>query len=249
MKKALILAAGLGTRLRVVVNDRPKALVEVAGVTMLERVVNHLKQYGVDDITINVHHLAQQIVDFVAARNNFGVTIHFSDERDLLLDTGGAIVAARQWLDGNEPFIVHNADILTDLDFDDMEREHIESGALATILVKHRPTQRYFLFDRQRRLQGWVNKTTGETRPAGLVYTDTEYDEMAFGGIYILSPEIFPALEAYAKKSPVFSIVPFYVDHCRTLPIHAYCPPRDYLWLDVGKPNTFALANEIYAAR
>ncbi len=248
MRKALILAAGLGTRLRPVINDRPKALVEVAGVTMLERVVNRMKQYGITEITINVHHLAQQIVDFVASRNNFGVQIHFSDERDLLLDTGGAIVAARRWLDGNEPFLVHNADILTDLDYGDMEREHLASGALATILVKHRPTQRYFLFDKNKRLCGWINKATGETRPSGLVFeADGKYDEMAFGGIYVLSPAIFPALEAYATKNRVFSITPFYVDHCRSLPIHAYCPDREYLWLDVGKPDTLARANEIFS--
>ena len=113
--KAMVFAAGLGTRLRPLTNDRPKALVEVAGITMLERVLTHLREAGFTDVTVNVHHFAPMVIDFLDEHDHFGLDLHISDESDLLLDTGGGILAARQWLDGNQPFMVHNADILSDL--------------------------------------------------------------------------------------------------------------------------------------
>jgi NDP-sugar pyrophosphorylase family protein len=124
--KAMIFAAGLGTRLRPLTNDRPKALVEVGGVAMLERVINRLKSHGITEIVINIHHFGEKIIEFVKQNNDFGITIHISDERDLLLDTGGGILKAQQWLDGEEPIIIHNADILTDFDLHKMVKQHIE---------------------------------------------------------------------------------------------------------------------------
>ncbi|MBR1804561.1 MAG: nucleotidyltransferase family protein [Muribaculaceae bacterium] len=241
--KALIFAAGLGTRLRPLTNDRPKALVEVAGVTMLERVIGHVAQAGFDDITINIHHFGEKIIDFLAQNHNFGLNIHISDERDLLLDTGGGILKARQWLDGDEPFLVHNADILTDLDLNAIYDKHLHSNALATLLVKERITQRYLIFDRDKRLQGWINKKTGETRPQGFTHDASTMQERAFGGVHVISPSIFPLLEQHAQLAgPVFSIVPFYVDVCRTQSINGYEPSAPYRWLDVGKPETLAQA-------
>ncbi len=244
--KAMVFAAGLGTRLRPLTNDRPKALVEVGGVTMLERVIVRLIEEGFDDITVNVHHFAQKIVDFLASKDNFGVTIHVSDESDLLLDTGGGILHARQWLDGDEPFLVHNADILTDLDLRRFYADHLKSGAMASLLVKERVTQRYFLLDDDNRLCGWVNKSTGDTKPDGFVYRPGEYSELAFGGIHVISPDIFPFLQEYAQDDAKFSITPFYAQECHTHHIHGYEPAGDYRWIDVGKPETLAQAQALF---
>lgn len=243
--KALIFAAGLGTRLRPLTNDRPKALVEVAGVTMLERVIRHVAEAGFDDITINIHHFGQKIIDFLDEHENFGLDIHISDERDLVLETGGGILKARQWLDGDEPFLVHNADILTDLDLRSMYDFHCQSKAMATLLVKDRVTQRYLVFDDAMQLQGWINKKTGETRPEGFIHNAETMLERAFGGIHVISPTIFPLLEQYAGDTgPVFSIVPFYVNICRQHSINGYEPAEAYRWFDVGKPETLAQAEQ-----
>ncbi len=235
--KAMIFAAGLGTRLRPLTNDRPKALVEIGGKTMLERVITKLSTTGFDDITINIHHFGEKIIDFLRKNDNFGLNIHISDERDLLLDTGGGILKARHLLDGDEPFLVHNADILTDIDLHAMYQSHLESKAMATVLVKDRKTSRYFVFDNNHRLQGWINRSTGETRPDGFVHREGMH-ELAFGGIHIISPSIFNELEKYSKGQPKFSITPFYVDECHNHLIKGYVQSTPYNWLDVGKPET-----------
>lgn len=242
--KAMIFAAGLGTRLRPLTNDRPKALVEIGGKTMLERVIIKLAKAGVDDITINIHHFGQKIIDFLEQNNNFGLNIHISDERDMLLDTGGGILKARPFLDGKEPFIVHNADILTDIDLNAMWENHLRSGAMATLLVKDRKTSRYFVFDNDYRLQGWINKSTGETRPAEFVHREGLH-ELAFGGIHIISPSIFDELEKSAKGQAKFSITPFYVDECHNKLIKGFVQDTPYTWLDVGKPETLKEAEEM----
>ncbi|MCF0181564.1 MAG: nucleotidyltransferase family protein [Muribaculaceae bacterium] len=244
--KAMIFAAGLGTRLRPLTNDRPKALVEVGGKPMLEHVINHLAAAGINDITVNVHHFAPKIVDFLESKHNFGLNIQISDESDLLLDTGGGILKARKYLDGNEPFVVHNADILTDLDINAMTAAHNHSNALATVLVKPRVTQRYLVFDDNYKMCGWINKKTGETKPATLTYKDGELKELAFGGVHVISPEIFPLLEKYAAGNEVFSIVPFYIAECNSHNICGYESPTPYNWLDVGKPETLEEANKLF---
>ena len=245
--KALIFAAGLGTRLRPLTNDRPKALVEVGGKSMLERVITHIAECGFTDITINVHHFADKVIDYLNEHDNFGLDIHISDERDQVLETGGGILKAQSFLDGDEPFLVHNADILTDLDLKEFYQDHLDSGAMASVLVKDRITSRYFLFDEGSRLQGWVNKTTGDTQPDGFVYCPGEYRELAFGGIHVISPSIFEPLRAYAKDSRKFSITPFYAQECHTHHIHGYEPTRPYRWIDVGKPETLREANALFS--
>ena len=245
--KALVFAAGLGTRLRPLTNDRPKALVEVGGRTMLEHVITHLASAGVDDITINIHHFGEKIIEFLAKKSNFGLNIHISDERDLLLDTGGGLLKARPFLDGDEPFIVHNADVLTDLDLKAMYEFHVAHQALSTILVKPRQTQRYFLFNPECRLRGWVNKATGETKPSGYVYNPTQVEALAFGCVHVISPTIFDALEKYSvQKGKVFSIAPFYAEMCHQYEFYGYQQKEDYKWLDVGKPETLAQAAEMF---
>ena len=240
----MIFAAGLGTRLRPLTDNKPKALVEVAGKPMLERVILRLKRSGVDEIVVNVHHFGQQIIDFLYANDNFGVTIHVSDEREELLDTGGGILKARKWLDGGEPVIEHNADILTDFDLDEMMCQHVASEAVATLLVAERDTARYFVFNDAMRLQGWTNIKTEEVKPHELTLSD-ELLLRAFGGVHVISPKIFDALEYYSEESK-FSITQFYIDKCRDLKVMGYTPQGDYQWHDIGKLESIMVAEKMF---
>lgn len=244
--KAMIFAAGLGTRLRPLTDNRPKALVEVAGVPMLQRVIDNLKRHGFTDIVINVHHFGEQIIDFVESHNRFGINIAISDERDELLDTGGGILHARCLLDDGEPFLVHNADILTDLNLSELYRHHLDSHADATLLVARRTTSRYLLFDDSQTLKGWTNIKTGETRPEGI--PTHELRPLAFGGIHVISPSIFDTLGSYSDQRK-FSITPFYVDNCNRLNINGFMPAEDYRWFDIGKLETLRLAEQSIADR
>lgn len=243
--KALVFAAGLGTRLRPLTDDRPKALVEVAGKPLLQHVVDSLKRQDVDEIVINVHHFADQIVDYVELRGGFGIKVHISDESEQLLDTGGGILHARRWLEGIEPFIVHNADILTDIDIQAMYRSHVANGADVTLLVAPRVTSRYLLFGADQRLCGWINKSTGQTMSEGLEYAPGRYSELAFGGVHVISPSIFPYLERFSRE-PKFSITPFYVGSCSRLSIVGWLQPAGTRWLDVGKKESLAVAERMF---
>ena len=244
----MIFAAGMGTRLKPFTDFHPKALAEICGRPMLGLVIEKLKSVGVDDFVVNIHHFGKQIIDYLEANNNFGVTIHVSDERTRLLDTGGGILAARRWLDGTEPFIVHNADILTDFDITDMVGRHIETGAAATLLCKHRDTSRYLLFDSSDgRMRGWTNIKTGELKPRTLASADG-LDALAFGGVHVVSPRIFAALEKYAASLggegaiPKFSITDFYISDCAEELIYGYSPANPYRWHDIGRMESLAEA-------
>lgn len=243
----MIFAAGLGTRLRPLTDNMPKALVPVAGKPMLERVILKLKESGFCDITVNIHHFGEQIIDFLRANNNFGADIHISDERAMLLDTGGGIKKARPFLDGNEPFLVHNADILSEIDLPAFYRHHLESNAEATLLVSERNTSRYLLFDQEHNLHGWINKSTGEVKPADFAYNEGAYQELAFGGIHVISPSLFRYMdqEEWTRK---FSIIPFYLSVCRKTAIQGY-PLQGFQWFDIGKPETLGMAEEYYRER
>ena len=155
--KAMIFAAGMGTRLKPMTDNTPKALIPINGRPMLEHVILKLKDAGFHQIVINVHHLGDQIIDFLAANNNFGVQIHISDERDYLLDTGGGIKKAAKFLQGNEPFLVHNVDIMSNVDMKKLYDCHLETNLVATLLVSKRNTSRYLLFNKESRLCGWRN--------------------------------------------------------------------------------------------
>ena len=240
----MIFAAGLGTRLRPLTDHTPKALVSVAGKPMLERVILRLKEAGFNDITVNIHHFGEQIIEFLRANNDFGITIHLSDERNMLLDTGGGIKKARPFLDGNEPFLVHNADILSDINLAELYRHHRESNAEATLLVSQRQTSRYLLLDDANRLHGWINKSTGEVKPAGFDYRETKYRELAFGGIHVISPSLFRLMDD-GQWDGKFSIIPFYLSACTKVHIQGY-PLQGFRWFDIGKPETLAQAEEYY---
>ena len=245
--KAMIFAAGLGTRLKPLTEHMPKAMVPVAGTPILERVIVKLKDAGFTEIVINIHHFGQQIIDFLQARQNFGITIHISDERGELLDTGGGIKKARPFLDGNEPFLVHNADILSEIDLNAFYQTHLNNDAEATLLVSQRNTTRYLLWDENYQLNGWINKSTGEVKPEGLIYREGSLKELAFGGIHVISPSIFRYMENERWKGK-FPIIPFYLSICNKARIQGF-PLQDVKWFDIGKPETLAQAEAFYGQK
>ncbi len=239
---ALVFAAGLGTRLRPFTLHHPKALVEVGGMPMLQRVLLKLKNAGVGLVVVNVHHFAYQIIEFLNANQRFGLDLVVSDERDHLLDTGGGILKAAPLLGEDAPFIVHNADILTDFPIDEMISFHDCRGNDVSLLVAARKTSRYLYFDRDDRLAGWGNISTGEHLPDGFT-PDSSMSQLAFGGVHVISPSVLPVLSGYAPDE-AFPIVPFYVDKCRHLKIGGFQPAADYHWHDIGKPESLAEAEE-----
>ena len=232
--KAFIFAAGLGTRLRPLTDDRPKALVEVGGKTLLERAVSTLKEAGFLDFVINVHHFADQITDYLAQHDNFGCNIAVSDERRLLLDTGGAVVAARGLL-GDEPFLIHNVDIISNLDIRNFVAKGLD-GALARLVVSDRPSSRRLLFDGDGCLRGWHNVKTGEVRGPAASRPSVVRQELAFSGIHLISPAIFDLMKGWPEK---FSIIDFYLFACASHRIEAFVPDGFRL-RDMGTPQAVA---------
>lgn len=238
--KAMIFAAGLGTRLKPLTDHMPKALVPVGGKPMLEHVILKLKAAGFDQIVINIHHFGQQIVDFLRANNDFGVRIHISDESDYLLDTGGGIKKATPFLLGDEPFLIHNVDILSNVDLKKLYDAHTRTNPIATLLVSRRQTSRYLLFNKENKLCGWRNHATGEVKSYYPYFDPEQYDEYAFSGIHVLSPKILELMEEWTGK---FSIINFYLSICAKTDIHAY-PAENLRLLDIGKPEALAQAEE-----
>lgn len=207
---------------------------------MLEHVILKLKDAGFRQIVINIHHLGQQIIDFLATNNNFGVQIDISDERGYLLDTGGGIKNVAQLLQGNEPFLVHNVDIMSDIDLRDLYNRHLQMKPLATLLVSKRNTSRYLLFNKENKLCGWRNHETGEVKSYYPNFDPAQYNEYAFSGIHVISPDIFEWMEEWTGK---FSIINFYLSICAKANIHAY-PSENLRLIDVGKPEALAKAEE-----
>ena len=224
--KAMIFAAGLGTRLRPLTNDRPKALVEVAGVPLLEIIIKRLSMAGFDEIMINIHHFGGKVISFLNDHDYFGTNIYLSDERDLLLDTGGGLQKAR-WFFGDEPFLVHNVDILTDLDLKAFYNHHMNSGATATVAVRNRTSSRQFLFDPSNRLSGWQNVKTGEQR---ICRPQPDLTPQSFSGIHVISPDLF---RFFPDNKRVFSMIDVYLAACGQTTINAYNHDSSN-WLDVG---------------
>jgi NDP-sugar pyrophosphorylase family protein len=234
--KAMILAAGLGTRLRPLTDDRPKALVEVAGRTLLEIALLRLRSFGVREVIVNVHHYADMMVQFLSANKNFGMHVEVSRE-DVLLDTGGGLKkAAHFFLDKlDEPFILHNVDVLSMIDLGSMARLHTDRGALATLAVQDRETSRYLLFDDQGLLCG---RRAGRDGIPELVSTTPEIHALAFSGIHVISPRIF----AMIKEEGVFSIITSYLrlaaENEKIIAFRA----GEYYWRDLGRPESISQA-------
>jgi len=229
--KAMILAAGLGTRLKPLTDNKPKALLEWEGKPLLEHIIEKLKSSGFTSIIINVHHHAAMIIDFVKQKDHFGIEIEFSHEKEELLDTGGGIANA-SWFFGKEPFLVYNVDILSDIDLRAMYEDHLRSGAIASLAVKERVTTRSLLMNKEGFLKGWRDNRSGET-----ILTDAPADGLmpiAFSAIHIMDPEVFKLFPEEKR----FPLMPFYLDLALIHPVNLYRHDRDS-WADMGKLESY----------
>ena len=237
--KAMILAAGLGTRLRPVTDTRPKALVPVAGRPMIHWVLARLASHGFTEIIINAHHFAAQIETFAAAYKSPGAPLTVSVEKEIL-DTGGAVREAAWFFDREEPFLVHNVDVLTDLDLRGLTDAHSASGALVTLAVKRRKSSRHLLFDGAGLLGGWRSDVTGETRTVRPMASPVT--PLPFMGVYVMSPAV---LRKMADPGP-FSIIDFFLDLAGGgAPIQAY-RADDARWADLGSEDRIAAAEQFF---
>ena len=254
--KALVFAAGLGTRLRPLTDTMPKALVPLAGHPLLEYQIRKLKAAGITDIMVNVHHFPDMIIDYLRANANFGCNIMISDEREQLLDTGGGLRKAWNQFaaDSDESVLALNADILSTIRLEDVVGMY-EKYQLSTVncqlsgllVVKNRQTQRYLCFDEDRRLVGWTNIATGEVRPELSPLAFSRSTKLAFSGMQILSPAVLPMLNAYAEQvGPKFSVIDFYLFALQSAVFRGYEPEGELL--DVGKIDHLAEA-ESFAIR
>lgn len=241
--KAMIFAAGLGSRLKPITDSIPKALVPVGDKTLLQHVIDKLADSGFRDIVINVHHFSGQIVDFLKSNDNFGLNIAVSDETGQLLDTGGGIKNAAALLNDGEPFLVHNVDILSNVDLTRLYKSHVQSGADVSLLTSWRETQRYLLFDQDYRLVGWENIATGQTKSPYPDFKPDGYRQYAFSGIHVISPSVFPFMLSYPD---VFPIMDFYLQQADKLHIRAY-PLDDLRLVDVGKLYSLQQAEDFLA--
>ncbi len=237
--KAMILAAGLGTRLRPLTNHTPKALVKVNGIPLLEIVIQKLEFYGFHEIIINVHHFAERIIEFLQKKQNFGIDIHISHEADQLLDTGGGLKKVSWFFDDGNSFLVHNVDVLTNLNLRQMYETHVHVQSLATLAVQNRQSSRYLLFDQEKILCGWKNTATGEIKITRAV-SESELTPLAFSGIHIIHPAIFDLM----PEQDMFSIITVYLQLAPTYKIAAFNHDNS-LWIDLGRKEHLAKAGEI----
>jgi len=226
--KAIIFAAGLGTRLGELTQHMPKALVKAGGVTLLERAVWKLKQAGVEELIVNAHHFADQMVDFIS-QHDFGLPIRISLEKDRLLDTGGGLKHAMHFF-GNEPFFAYNVDIISDIDLQKMYRFHCGQKATATLAVRNRETQRYLLFDENFQLCGKENIATNEKNLIPNISQNTYLQRFAFSGIHVISSEIF----LFMPAKEVFSITELYLSAAQSQKIIGFLH-NEGRWADMGK--------------
>ena len=241
--KAMVFAAGLGTRLRPITDSLPKALVPVCGEPLLYHTLHKLKAAGYTDVVVNIHHFPEMIREYLDS-NEFGIRIGISDESEKLLETGGGIQHARKLLEPlDEPFLVHNVDIVSNLDIA-WFRSQMKPGALATLLVSERKTQRYLLFrPEDMRLVGWTNIATGEVRSPFPNLDPSACLRYAFAGIHNISPAIFQAFETLDMPER-FPIMDFYLTACARYPIYGAVAP-DLELVDVGKIDTLPEAERI----
>jgi NDP-sugar pyrophosphorylase family protein len=242
VRQAMIFAAGLGTRLKPLTDTMPKALVRIGGEPLIKHVILRLKEAGFQRIVVNVHHFAQQIIDYLEENEHFGLDIRISDETEQLLETGGGIKKARDLFDPHSPVLIHNVDILSNVDLTAFYDHACSSGAEATLLVSERQTKRYLLFDDEYRLVGWTNKETGEVKsPHNWVKDELQSLQMlAFSGIHVFSPALFPMMDQWPDRFP---IIDFYLKACATHPLSGYVADNLRM-IDVGKLDSLQQAEE-----
>ncbi len=228
--KAMIFAAGIGSRLKPYTIHKPKALVEVGGKPILEWIIQKLINTGINQIIINIHHFGEQIIEYLNEKKHFGINIEISDERTLLQDTGGGLKKAAWYLEGDDPFLLHNVDILSVINLEELIHFHKKTNPLATLAIKKRPGSRFLLVNKKNQLCGWENIKTGEkiiSRPCDdLVRT-------AFSGIHVVSPAIFPLI----KEEGIFSITELYLRLAADQRLLGFDHSQDY-WNDLGTPET-----------
>lgn len=255
--KAMIFAAGLGTRLKPLTDTLPKALVPLAGKTLLQWQIEKLKAAGITDIVVNVHHFPDMIIDYLRDNDNFGCRIAVSDERNMLLETGGGLrkakhlllgVASRESGNNDAPILVCNVDILSNIDIPTLLRAY-NPDEMGVVVVYPRETQRYLVFDETHRLCGWTNISTGDVRGpiANTQYPIANTQNLAFSGMHVLTPRIFEVMDEIVKeKGDKFSLIDLYVSIAEKEILRAYIP-ENYRMMDVGKINQLADA-EAFAA-
>ena len=241
--EGFILAAGLGTRLRPLTNDRPKALVEVGGVTLLERTIRRLEEAGIRHIVVNVHHFADKVIDFVNT-HTWQARTEISDERDLLLDTGGGLKHAAPLFSGRDNILIHNVDILSDIDLQAVERHHRSEGNLVTLCVSRRKTKRLLAFDERGLLVGRATQDTLLSQPQAAASSPNLGEQqrvLAFSGISIVSPELFALLPEADRPYPVIDEYIRLASTGHRIGAYLHDPAH---WLDVGKPETLKQAEQ-----
>lgn len=239
---AIILAAGLGTRLGDLTYDRPKALVTIAGRTMLEHQIRHLKKAGFDHIVINIHHFGNLISDFLN-KNDFGIDIRLSDETDMLLDTGGGIRMAMELFEDDTPILVHNVDIFSDTDLKEFFNIHLKNNVDVSLLVADRKTSRHLHFDDSGNLRGWNNDKNGQIRSPYANFKKEKCHPVAFQGIQVISNSLSKKLNKIAEAK--FSITDFYVDNAPKISLKAVFSPISSQWVDAGKVEYLQKAEDI----
>lgn len=239
--KAMILAAGLGSRLKPWTDTHPKALAEVNRKSLLQRNIEYLQQYGITEVVVNVHHFADQIINAINANNGWGSNITISDETNEVLETGGGLLKAAPYLHDANPIVLMNVDILTDLNLEAMIGYHQEKKPLATLATSSRETSRYFLFDEGNNLCGWRNVKTGEEKPADLPHAKKKIAK-AFSGIHIIESRIFSQIKQRGK----FSMVDVYLDLMKDQTIKSF-DHSENRFIDVGKPESIAKAEVMFA--
>ena len=237
IKKALIFAAGKGTRLKPFTESHPKALALVNDVPLLERNIKYLQSFGVTEFVINVHHFGEQIVEFLEKNNHFGAKIDISDEKDELLETGGGLLFAQKYLENEENFLIMNADILTDLNIHELVKFHEMHLPLATLAVSDRNSSRKLFFNSEMVLKGWMNKNSGETKMAEF---NSDFKELAFSGIHCINSSIFDKIKRRGK----FSIMEEYLDLMFDNEILGF--QHEARLIDVGRPESVIEAEKYF---
>ena len=237
----MLFAAGLGTRLKPFTNEHPKALAQVNGKTLLQHNIQYLQQFGIKNVVVNVYHFANQIIDIVNENNGWGSNIIISDETAEVLETGGGLKKAIPLFGEAENIVLMNVDILTDLNIENMFQYHISNNALATLAVTARETSRYFIFDNNNKLCGWMNTKTNEVKGIDK-FDETQDKKLAFSGIHIINKKLFTLMQQEGK----FSMVDVYLDLMKTNSIIAFEHSQDK-FIDVGKPESITKAAAMFS--